>query len=128
MIIKTLLQLIILTSIINAQQFTIRGKIVDADSKSSLNFANIRVAETTIGTSTNANGEFELKLKKGTYLLIASFIGYYSDTLTVDADKKLNEANFSLKQSEIILSEVLVKPGANPALEIIRKAIDKKEY
>ena len=126
MIIKTLFHLIILVSIINAQQFTIKGKIVDADSKFPLSFANIRVAETTLGTSSNVNGEFELKLKQGTYKLIASFIGYYSDTVNVVVDKNLNEVNFALKQSEIILSEVLVKPGVNPALEIIRKAIEKK--
>ena len=126
MIIKTLFHLIILVSIINAQQFTIKGKIVDADSKFPLSFANIRVAETTLGTSSNVNGEFELKLKQGTYKLIASFIGYYSDTVNVVVDKNLNEINFALIQSEIILSEVLVKPGVNPALEIIRKAIEKK--
>ena len=126
MIIKTLFHLIILVSIINAQQFTIKGKIVDVDSKFPLSFANIRVAETTLGTSSNVNGEFELKLKQGTYKLIASFIGYYSDTVNVVVDKNLNEVNFALLQSEIILSEVLVKPGVNPALEIIRKAIEKK--
>ena len=126
MIIKTLFHLIILVSIINAQQFTIKGKIVDADSKFPLSFANIRVAETTLGTSSNVNGKFELKLKQGTYKLIASFIGYYSDTVNVEVDKNLNEVNFALRQSEIILSEVLVKPGVNPALEIIRKAIEKK--
>ena len=126
MIIKTLFHLIILVSIINAQQFTIKGKIVDADSKFPLSFANIRVAETTLGTSSNVNGKFELKLKQGTYKLIASFIGYYSDTVNVVVDKNLNEVNFALRQSEIILSEVLVKPGVNPALEIIRKAIEKK--
>jgi hypothetical protein len=126
MIIKTLFHLIILVSIINAQQFTIKGKIVDADSKIPLSFANIRVAETTLGTSSNVNGKFELKLKQGTYKLIASFIGYYSDTVNVEVVENLNEVNFSLRQSEIILSEVLVKPGVNPALEIIRKAIEKK--
>ena len=126
MIIKTLFHLIILVSVINAQQFTIKGKIVDADSKLPLSFANIRVAETTLGTSSNVNGKFELKLKQGTYKLIASFIGYYSDTVNVEVVENLNEVNFSLRQSEIILSEVLVKPGVNPALEIIRKAIEKK--
>jgi hypothetical protein len=126
MIIKTLLHLVLLTVIINAQQFTIKGKIVDADLKSPLSFANIRVAETALGTSSNVNGEFELKLKQGTYKLIASFIGYYSDTVNVEVDKNLSEVNFSLLQSEIVLSEVLVKPGVNPALEIIRKAIEKK--
>lgn len=126
MTIKTVLYFIFLTSILNAQQFTIKGKIVDANLKSPLSFANIRVAETMLGTSSNVNGEFELKLKKGAYKIVASFIGYYSGTINVEVDKNLNDVNFSLLQSEIVLSEVLVKPGVNPALEIIRKAIEKK--
>lgn len=126
MTIKTVLYFIFLTSILNAQQFTIKGKIVDANLKSPLSFANIRVAETMLGTSSNVNGEFELKLKKGAYKIVASFIGYYSDTIIVEVDKNLNDLKFSLQQSEIVLSEVLVKPGVNPALEIIRKAIEKK--
>lgn len=126
MTIKTVLYFIFLTSILIAQQFTIKGKIVDANLKSPLSFANIRVAETMLGTSSNVNGEFELKLKKGAYKIVVSFIGYYSDTINVEVDKNLNDLKFSLQQSEIVLSEVLVKPGVNPALEIIRKAIEKK--
>ncbi len=116
----------LITHSIFAQQQTIKGKVLDLKNNQALSFANIRVAETTLGTSSNVNGEFELKLKQGTFNLIASFIGYYSDTINVEVDKNLIEVNFSLRQSEIILSEVLVKPGVNPALEIIRKAIEKK--
>ena len=125
---KTLLLLFIcsLFASIYAQQLIVKGKVLDQNNNQVLSFANIRIAETTLGTSSNVNGEFELKLKKGKYILIASYIGYYSDTLNVDVDKNLDGVNFSLKQSEIVLSEILVKPGLNPALEIIRKTIDKK--
>ena len=126
MIIKTFLHLIILTSIISAQQFTIKGKIVDENSKTPLSFVNIRVAETTLGTSSNSNGEFELKLAKSNVMLIASYIGYYSDSLSINVDGNKTNINFNLKSTDIVLSEVIVKPGVNPALEIIRKAIEKK--
>ncbi len=126
MIIKTLLHLIILTSILNAQQFTIKGKIVDADSKTPLSFVNIRVAETTLGTSSNSNGEYELKVIKSKVTIIASYIGYYSDSLSINADGNKSDINFNLKSTNIVLSEVIVKPGVNPALEIIRNAIEKK--
>lgn len=109
-----------------SQPQIIRGKVVDKSTNQPLSFANIRAAETMLGTSSNVNGEFELKLREGTYKLIASFIGYYSDTVNVEVDKNLNEINFSLQPSEIILPEILVKPGVNPALEIVRKAIEKK--
>jgi len=126
--VKILLQALILTSILNAQQFTIKGEIFDAGTNSALSFANIHVDGTTLGTSSNVNGEYELKIKKGEYILIASFIGYFSDTLKIVADKNINDVNFSLRQSQISLPDIVVKPGINPALEIIRKAIEKKSY
>ena len=37
------------------------------------------------------------------------------------------EVDLSLKKTEIVLPEIVIKPGENPALEIIRKAIAKKK-
>lgn len=109
-----------------AQQFTIKGRVIDNETLQALSFTNIRVAGTNLGTSSNINGEYELKLSAGSYALIASFIGYYSDTLKIEVANDLSEINFRLRQTEIDLPEVIVSPGINPALEIIRKAIEKK--
>lgn len=110
-----------------SQQISISGKVIDEQTLSPLSFANIRVEETLTGTSANVNGEYELKVKQGTYRIIASFIGYYSDTLTVVADKNLNDVNFMLLQTKVDLQEIVITPGNNPALEIIRKAIEKRK-
>lgn len=123
--------LILLTIIFNitvySQQFVISGKVTDQQTKSGLSFANIRVAETTLGTAANILGEYELKLQSGTYKLIVSYIGYYSDTIEVKLAQNLEQINFRLLKSRIDLPEVVVKPGENPALEIIRKAIARKK-
>lgn len=110
-----------------SQSFSVKGKVIDLQSGSSLSFANIRVDGTTLGTASNSNGEFELKLNIGNYRLIASFIGYFSDTVSVIVNSDLSGILFKLKSTEINLPEVVVKPGENPALEIIRKAIDKRK-
>lgn len=109
------------------QLFSIRGKIYDKENNSSLSYANIRVAGTTIGTSSNSAGEFELKLESGEYFLISSYIGYISDTIFIKVEKDISGFKISLKPTEINLPEVVVKPGENPALEIIRKAIEKRK-
>ena len=41
-------------------------------------------------------------------------------------DQNLYNINFALIQTKVDLEEVVIKPGENPALEIIKKAIDKK--
>lgn len=109
-----------------AQQFIVSGTVKEKNLLQPLSFTNIRVAGTTLGTSSNVNGEYEIKLYAGEYKLIASFIGFNSDTINIRVNKNLNSVDFQLEQTKIDLPEVIVSPGINPALEIIRKAIEKK--
>ncbi len=110
-----------------AQLSLVRGKILDKSSNTPLSYANIRIAGTTLGTSSNLSGEFELKLEFGKYKIIASYIGYISDTISLELNKDVYDLKFSLKPTEINLPEVVVRPGENPAIEIIRKAIEKRK-
>ena len=111
---------------VNAQQLTVKGIVTDRNTNKPLSFANIRVFNSNLGSAANIVGEYELKIPKGAYKLIASFIGYYSDTLEVNLEQSLYDINFALLQTKVDLQEVVIKPGENPALEIIKKAIDKK--
>jgi hypothetical protein len=110
-----------------AQLLSLRGRILDGSNNTPLSYANLRVAGTTLGTSSNLSGEFELKLEKGRYEIIASYIGYISDTISILLDKDISDLVFRLKPTEISLPEIVVTPGENPALEIIRKAIEKRK-
>ena len=110
-----------------SQQFFIRGNVKDEASHTPLPYANIRVLNSTIGTTANKSGDFELKLNHGKYKLTASYIGYNSDTVNINLNDNLSGINFILPQTEINLPAITVLPGINPALEIIRKAIARKE-
>jgi len=109
------------------QTFTLSGRITDAQSDQALPYGNVRVINTTLGTAANTNGDYQIKLSSGTYSLVASYIGYYSDTVNVELKNNITGINFSLRKTEIILPEIVILPGENPALEIIRKAIEKKK-
>lgn len=110
-----------------AQTFTISGKITDSQTNEALPYSNVRVLNTTFGTAANLKGDYEIKLSAGNYLLVASYIGYYSDTIKVNLNRNISNVNFLLKKTEILLPEIVILPGENPALEIIRKAIEKKK-
>ena len=90
-----------------------------------LQFANVRVENSNIGTAANIEGEFELQLDKGSYNVIASYIGYKSDTVQVDL-KKNRQIIFLLSDEAVQLDEVTVTPEENPALAVIRRAIKAK--
>ncbi|MCZ6704222.1 MAG: DUF5686 family protein, partial [Ignavibacteria bacterium] len=111
---------------LTAQIYSIKGSVKDIQTDKELGYANIRVTGTTMGTAANLEGKYELKLEPGNYVLVASYIGYYSDTVLVELNKEISNLNFDLTETKIRLPEIVILPGENPALEIIRKAIERK--
>lgn len=112
--------------LIYSQNISLKGVIKDKETGYFLSYANVFIPGTNQGTSSNKNGEFIIKLDRGNYKLVASYIGYSPDTLVVDLQKeKLIE--FNLKPVEVELQTVTVKPGINPALAIVRGAIETKQ-
>jgi len=110
---KIILLFLSIISSINADQISLKGKITDRTTGEPLSFANVRIYGTTTGTAANLEGNFELKLKPGSYIVITSFIGYKSDTLNI----QLNDNKTILVKLEPIpvrLPEVTVLPGVNP--------------
>lgn len=111
---------------LSAQQYTVSGRVTDKTTNSPLDFANIRVLNTFTGTAANKQGDYEIKLRPGNYSLVASYIGYYSDTVTFDLKNSLSGVDFNLLPAKIELQPITVTPGENPAVPIIRSAIERK--
>lgn len=86
----------------------VRGKITDASNGVTLPGVSILVAGTTTGTATDANGNYVLKLAKGTYQLNVSYIGYQTITTSVTVNADVITQNFSLKIAGTALNEVVV--------------------
>lgn len=109
-----------------AQTYTLSGKIADTKNNA-LPFASVLVKGTTIGTNSNINGLYSIKLKPGTYEIIFQYIGYKKETksVTLTADATLNA---TLADDSYQLKEVTVKAGEDPAYEVIRQAIKKRRY
>ncbi|MFC2084531.1 DUF5686 family protein [Bacteroidota bacterium] len=118
--------LLLLTGILQAQKFPIKGKISTSKTGEGLGFANVRVLGSTYGTAANIDGEFELKLTPGKYFLAASYIGYKSDTVVVDVKENIR-IDIYLESVSIRLKEITVFPGINPAIDIIKHAVDTKK-
>ena len=74
----------------------ISGRVVDKASDEELPFANVHLEGTSLGTSTNDEGEFIIpQIPAGDYNLITTYIGYVEQTIpvTVVADETL-ESNY----------------------------------
>ncbi len=111
--------------------FSFAGKIsgLIADDKGiPLPYASISVKGTNKGTNANSSGRYALSLIPGQYTLVAQYVGYakVEKTITVTSDDQ--SVDFSLVIQQLVLPEVIVKKGEDPAYEIIRNAIKKRNY
>ena len=97
---------------ISLQAQTISGKVIDAKTLEPLPFANVFINNTTIGTTSEMNGEFSLRnvRQPAIYEVIFSFVGYESFKMKVSlTENDLRLGAVRLKPSEIELSSLEVK-------------------
>jgi hypothetical protein len=109
-----------------AQTFVLSGKITDGKNES-LPFASVFVKGTTIGTNSNVDGFYTLKLEPGQYEIVFQYVGYKKEikSIKIDGDLKFNAV---LSADSYELKEVTVKAGEDPAYPIIRQAIKKRKF
>lgn len=98
-----------------AQNSMIKGKIWDETNSAPMMFANVSVdfGGTTIGTTTDDEGRFTLKLKPGTYNLELSFVGYPSQRITgveVNPDKItfMNDLTMAIAEDGVTMDTYVV--------------------
>lgn len=105
---KTLLLLLMLLStlgIASAQQREISGKVTASDDGSALPGVSVVVKGTTTGASTNANGDFTLRLPDNNSVLVFSYLGYVTQEINVAGRSTVN---VTLSTDSKQLNEVVV--------------------
>jgi hypothetical protein len=105
----------------------IKGKIIDSNGEV-LSFASIHVEGTSIGTTSNLDGFYNLELEEGTHQLVFQYVGYIAKIESVTIGKETMELNVSLKPLVNSLQEVVITAGEDPAYRVIRKAIKKRKF
>ena len=111
----------------NVQQnlITIKGKVIDAESRAPLVFASVAVKETNVAIVTNIDGEFTLKVGdlSTSKSIEVSFVGYKNKTIPISDLKDNGFKNvIALEAAPIPIKEIIVKP-LDP-LSIIEKTIN----
>ncbi|MBX2894160.1 MAG: carboxypeptidase-like regulatory domain-containing protein [Cyclobacteriaceae bacterium] len=108
-----------------AQETIVQGKVTDAASGDPIPFANVVFKGTSIGATTDFDGNFLIKTQNPTDTVVASYIGYKSRSKVVKRGVQ-QTINFQLMEDVTNLQEVVVKAGENPAFEILRKVVRNK--
>lgn len=107
MIRKTLklLLIVLVFSFHNLYAQTVRGKVIDANDNSPIPGISVIVKGSTIGTTTDFNGNYSLKLNKQNSILQFSFLGYTTKEVAVNGRTVIN---VTLQESAEVLQEVVI--------------------
>ena len=104
----------------------IKGKVTDSD-KNPISFVSIYPDKTITGTTSNDAGNYELNIKTpGNYTIVFQFLGYKTIKKTVSITDFPFQLNVVMVDEKVVLDEISINTGENPANKIIRKAIDNK--
>lgn len=113
-------------TIVYAQNQPVVGRITD-HSGEPIPFASVYQVKSNQGASANAKGVFRLQLNDGSYQLLVSAVGYSPRTVDIKVPN-LDSIRIQLDKENYILREVVIGNGEDPAYEIIRNAIKKREF
>jgi hypothetical protein len=106
---------------------SITGTITDQKG-GRLGFASVTVKDTKKGAVANSHGEYILSLEPGTYTLVCQYVGYRLEERKITVAEKSQTIDFVLSIQELKMDEVVIRKGADPAIEIMRQAIKKRSY
>jgi hypothetical protein len=92
--------------------FVVAGKIIDAKTKQPMQNASVFCQNTTIGTITNADGNFFMRLANGGYDLVTSYTGYETKSMRISNGNPGNDSLvIEMNEKDKSMSEVVVAAG-----------------
>ena len=101
---KTILFLLLMGFLISAfAQTQMRGKVVDKNTREPLPGATIVANGTTVGVTTNIDGEFVLNVPKNAKTISVSFIGYETTKMNVAANVMIELLSSSQSVDEVVV-------------------------
>jgi len=105
--------------------FTISGVVRDKSNRKKIEYVNISVPGSNLGSITNEDGTFVLKIKDSIQAKEIEFsrIGYFSATIPLNG-KDLLDQTFYLTPNENRLKEVIIESWENP-MDLVKEALKR---
>ena len=93
--------------------FTVTGQIVDQKTGQPMPGASVFCQNTTVGTTSNNEGHFFLRMGNGGYDMIVSYTGYETRVIRISNGNKENDSlHIELKEQDKSMGEVVVAGSA----------------
>ena len=105
---------------IAAQETVVVGQVLNKTDQSPIPNVNIYFKNTNKGVRSNEDGYFMIRTNENLTTLVFSAVGYKRKEIRVKAGQSVG-TQVEMDEENTLLQEVFVIPGANPALEIMKK-------
>lgn len=106
--------------------YSLKGTVYSSKGEK-LPYANIYIKGTTIGTSANSEGQYQLEIPTGRQEIIYQHLGFKQHVEIVELTEN-RTLNITLQAVEYNFREVEVNGNEDPAYRIIREAIKRRKY
>ncbi|MDP6909123.1 MAG: carboxypeptidase-like regulatory domain-containing protein, partial [Flavobacteriales bacterium] len=90
-------------------------------------FVTVYVEGTTIGTTTNSEGNYRIEVKNGFHTIVFRYVGYKTEIRPVTVSGQ-TELNVLLKRVVFQLGEAQVDGNEDPAYRIMRLARSRRKF
>ncbi len=112
-----------------SQSGTLAGNIIDGEyNNEPMAFANVIVKGTTIGTTSDFDGKYQLNLDPGTYIIIFSYVGYETKEISdvVIKSGQVFDLDVTLTANsldEVVITTSVKRNTENAVLNIQKKSV-----
>lgn len=89
-------------------EYLISGKVIDQSTAQPLAGASVFCQNTTMGTITNAQGEFRMVVPNGGYDLVVSYTGFETYSMRISSDNAAQALTIELKKQDKTMEQVAV--------------------
>jgi hypothetical protein len=110
-----------------AQQFVLSGRITD-QKNDPISFVSVYIRNSTYGTITNEDGNYQFKLTPGTYNIVYRYVGYKEKIEKVTITGHDEQRNVQMEDELFNLRTVVKGNPDTAAMAIMRKVIDKRKF
>lgn len=131
-----ILLLLLLTLTAYSQSTKVSGVVYDSQSGEPISFAQIFFQGSTIGTTSDIDGNFTLSNTQGYRVVEFRMMGYKTTTITLRAGQEKKNVKVKMDPDTYLLEDVVIKPEksnkekyrrkGNPAVDLIKNVIAHK--
>lgn len=113
---------------INYITYEITGRVTDKEDGEPIAFAPVFFRGTSVGATTDDNGTYIIAAESlpGDSLFV-QVVGYKNKSIRIDRNQKKTTLDIVLERSAAYLDEVVIRPGEDPAITLIKEVIRHKD-